>query len=147
MEKLSRLAPTLARFALGLPMTLIPISYFFGLAHPPHEGEALRAVEAFVGTGYLMDLVKATELAAGLALLANRFVPLALVVLAPVMVNILAFHLFLEPGTIAFPAVLAALQAYLGYAHRGAFAPMMRARAESTPAEAKARGGLTESVA
>jgi hypothetical protein len=87
---------------------------------------------AFVASGYLLALVKATEVVVGALLLANRFVPLALVVLAPVMVNIVAFHLFLAPAGLGLPVVLAAVTIYLAWVHRAAYAPLFRARAAAT---------------
>jgi len=62
-----------------------------------------------------VDLV---ELAAGVLLLANRYVPFALVLLAAVLSNILVFHLTMQPQTIALPILLAALWFVLAYQHR-----------------------------
>jgi hypothetical protein len=61
-------------------------------------------------------------------LLSNRFVPLALALVAPVIVNILAFHAFLAPAGLALPLVLLATELVLAYSYRAAFAPMLGAR-------------------
>ena len=45
----------------------------------------------------MFPLIKSTELAVGLLLLSNRLVPFALTLIAPVLVNIVAFHLVLSP--------------------------------------------------
>jgi hypothetical protein len=88
----------------------------------------------------MFPLIKTTEVAAGLLLLSNRFVPLALALFAPVLVNILAFHLFLAPAGMAMPALLLVAELYLAWRYRAAFAPMLRARvpagasSERTPA-------------
>jgi putative oxidoreductase len=68
----------------------------------------------------------------GLLLLGNRYVPLALTLLAPVLVNIVAFHAFLAPAGLAVPLVLLAAELYAAWSYRDAFAPMLAARAETT---------------
>ena len=64
--------------------------------------------------------------------MSNRFVPLALTLLAPVLVNIVAFHALLAHGeAIALPLSLTALEIYLAWSYREAFAPMLRARVDT----------------
>ena len=65
---------------------------------------------------------------AGVLLLTGRFVPLALAVLAPIVINIVGFHLFLEPSGIPLPLAMLAAEIYLAWTYRAAFAPMLRAR-------------------
>jgi hypothetical protein len=97
-------------------------------AGPVPEGAAAFGA-ALLRTGYMFPLVKGTEVVCGVLLVTNRFVPLGLTMLAPVLVNILAFHAFLAPGQLAIPAALVVLELYLAWAHRDAFAPMLRQRA------------------
>jgi hypothetical protein len=90
----------------------------------------------------MFPLIKGTEVAAGLLLIANRYVPLALAVLAPVLVNIIAFHAFLAPAGLVLPLVLLGLELYLARSYRHAFAPMLHARTEryvETPASERDR--------
>jgi len=94
---------------------------------PIPEG-ALAFAGAIMKTGYLFQFVKGAEVLAAVLLLANRFVPLALTLLAPVLVNIVAFHLFLAPATLAPALVILALELYLAWAYRSAFRPMLAAR-------------------
>ncbi|MFM2415405.1 MAG: hypothetical protein RL385_128, partial [Pseudomonadota bacterium] len=61
----------------------------------------------------------------------NRFVPLALILLAPVTVNIVLFHAFLAPSGVGLGLVLVVLQLLLAYQHRAAYAPLLRAGAAS----------------
>jgi hypothetical protein len=58
-------------------------------------------------------------------LLANRFVPLALTLLAPVIVNIILFHVFLAPSGIPMAVVVVAVELFLAWAYRGAFRSML----------------------
>lgn len=129
MNTLRRHVPTAARLFLGLVFTVFGLNFFLHfLKMPPPPPKALAAMGGLFGTGYLMQLTHVVELAGGVLLLSNLFVPLALAVLAPVIVNILAFHLFLAPAGLAIPLAVLAAEITLARAHRAAFAPMLRAR-------------------
>lgn len=125
---MTRITP-IARILLGLAFTVFALNYFVPfLPQPKHElsPTALGFLGGFVGAGY-MTLIKVIELVAGLALIANRFVPLALALLAPIIVGILTFHARLVPG-LAVPGGILVLELYLAWAYRDAFAPMLRAK-------------------
>lgn len=70
-----------------------------------------------------------TQLIVGALLLSNRFVPLALALIAPVVVNIVAFHAFLEPSGLPVAIVVLALEVYLAWAFAKAYRPMLALRA------------------
>lgn len=127
----ARHLPTLARVLLGLCFFVFGLNGFLSFIPPPTEPMpegAMKLGAAFLESGYLFQLIKGTEVAAGLLLLCNRFVPLALVVLAPVVLNIVAFHLWLLPSGTGLSLVLAALTSYLAWVHRQAYAPLLSAR-------------------
>ncbi len=118
--------PLVARVLLGL------IFVFFGvvgaLAPETDMGEDADAfIAALKDTGYLWPLVKVTEVTSGLLLISGIFVPLALVLLAPVALNILLFHLVLSPspGGLAVAVLVLALGAYLAHHHRSSFAAIL----------------------
>src|SRR6185436_10284813 len=98
------------------------------IPQPPAPPQADAFVGALLAGGYLMPLLATTEVLAGLLLLRNRFVALAL--LAPIVVNIVGFHLALAPAGLPVAVAVLAAQLYLAWAHRKAFAPMLRARTE-----------------
>jgi uncharacterized membrane protein YphA (DoxX/SURF4 family) len=132
MPSISRLAPTIARVLLGLPFLVFGLNFFFHfLPQPPLDPEAGGFLGALVA-GKLLSIIKVVEVAAGVALLANFFVPLALALLAPALVGIVAFHAVFDPAGLAIPLVLTALEVYLAWAYRGAFAPMLQARTAPT---------------
>lgn len=137
MSLVSKWGPHVARVVLGLPFFVIGLSHFvpFLPPQPPPPPEALPFITGLMAAGYLMPLVKLIEVVAGLALLTNRFVPLALTLLAPIIINIAGFHFVLAPSY-PMPITFIVLSLYLAWVHRAAFAPMLRARAASAaPAE------------
>jgi hypothetical protein len=92
---------------------------------------------ALAATGYMFPLIKGTEVAVGALLLAGRFVPLALTVLAPIVVNIVAFHLFLAPAGLALPIVIVLLGVYLAWTERAVYAPLFHLRTEAAPSSVR----------
>jgi hypothetical protein len=69
---------------------------------------ALQFLKALTQSHYVL-VVSATQLLAGMLLLANRFEPLAVVLLGPVIVNILCYHLFLSITGMPIAALVAIL--------------------------------------
>ena len=132
-KSFARHLPTVARVLLGLVFFVFGLNGFLNFIPPPPK-EAMPAglaafSEAMMKTGYLFQLLKGTEVFVGLLLLLNRFVPLALALIAPVIVNIVAVHAFLAPSGLGMAVVIAGLEAYLAWAYRGAFRAMLAARA------------------
>src|SRR4030042_4202629 len=97
-----RYLPAVARVLMGLLFPLTGLNGFFNFLPQPSPGQMPEGAVAFsaalMNTGYLFQLVAGTQLVVGVLLLANSFVPLALALIAPVVVNIVAFHVFLEPS-------------------------------------------------
>ncbi len=88
------------------------------------EGAAAFA-GALAKTGYMFQLIMGTQLLVAILLLLNCFVPLALALIAPVIVNIIAFHIFLAPSGIGPGAVVLVLEIYLAWEYRKAYRPML----------------------
>jgi len=130
-----------ARLLLGAIFTVFGLNGFLNfLPQPPHAGLAAVFLGGLGASGYFFPLLKGTEVIVGLLLLSNRFVPLALTVLAPVVVNIVAFHAFLDPSGLALPLVITALGVYLAYTERAAFAPILQARSGEVVPQSNPRG-------
>jgi hypothetical protein len=120
---------TAARLIQGAAFFTFGLNGFLHfLPMPPAPAAAAGFMGALAATGYMFPLIKGTEVLTGLLLLSNRYVPLALTLIAPVLVNILAFHLFLAPAGLALPLVLLATELYLAWTYRAAFASMLQPR-------------------
>jgi hypothetical protein len=81
-------------------------------------------------SGYMPVLLGGTQAVAGALLLVNRFVPLALVLLAPIVVNIVFFHAFLQRSGLVIAIPVAAIEIYLAWAYRDHFRYVLTARAK-----------------
>jgi uncharacterized membrane protein YphA (DoxX/SURF4 family) len=132
MNAIVRKSPVVARVLLGLTFTVFGANKLFHfLPQPPISGPPAEFFGALFATGYMLPLIAVTEIVAGVLLLTGRFVPLALALLAPVIVNIVAFHVALAPSGMGPAIVALALELYLAWSYRDAFRPMLRARNEA----------------
>lgn len=98
---------------------------------PPPDGVAAQFMGALFVSHYL-TLIFGVQVIATVLLWANRFVPLALAVLAPVIVNILSFHAFVAPSGLPLAILVAILWALIfidGPAFAVLFQPRFQARA------------------
>ncbi len=127
MNSIQKHLPTASRLLLGAAFFVFGLDGFLNFLPSP-EG-ITDAGGAFMGAlaaaGYMFPLIKGTELLAGALLLANRRVPLALTLLAPVLVHIVLFHVFLMPAGSGIVIVLTALTLYVAWTYRDAFRPML----------------------
>jgi hypothetical protein len=127
---------TAARIVLGLAFFVFGLNGFLHfIPQPPISGPPADLIGAMIGSGYLFSLIKGTEVVAGAVLLSGRYVPLALTVLAPVLVNIVLFHVFLEPAALPLPLVLVGLEVFLAWSYRSTFRPMLAAHPQPDVAE------------
>jgi hypothetical protein len=131
---------TITRTLLGLGFVVFGLNYFVTFLPMPKDipQEAIAFIVPFMGAKY-MALIKAIEVASGLLLIGNRFVPLALALLAPILVGITWFHAMLEPKGLPVPVVLLALEIATAWFYRAAFAPMLQARTEPAKASPEAK--------
>jgi putative oxidoreductase len=104
-----------------------------GLLHwfplPPAHGAAEAFLDGLIATRYFLPLLFAIYAIAGGALLIGRFVPLALTVLAPIIVNIAVMHFFVPSSgaEVCLAALVTVLEIFLGWSYRAAFRPLLRA--------------------
>ena len=120
-----RVVVIIARILLGL------VFFVFGLnglhpfmQNPPAPPAAAAFFGALLATHYMFFLIFATQVLGGALLLIGVAVPFALTILAPVIVNILCFHIFLSPDLLPMALVVAAFELFLVWYYRAAFAPL-----------------------
>jgi uncharacterized membrane protein YphA (DoxX/SURF4 family) len=124
-----RIATMIIRILLGLIFLVFGLNGFLNFMPQPKDmpQEIITISGALMRAGY-MTVVSGTEVLIAALLLTNRFVPLALVLLAPILVGILTFHIFVAPATIVPGIVVTAMELYLAREYRGAFRPMLQAK-------------------
>jgi uncharacterized membrane protein YphA (DoxX/SURF4 family) len=132
---MSKHLPTIAGALLGLVFIAVGLMVLLDLAPeqpaPPEGSPAALFMGAFVPTGYL-TFVKVLEVLGGVLVAVPRTRNLGLLVLGPILVNILAFHVFVTQGEgLLDPMLLTicALAGYLLWCERRAFAALVRERA------------------
>jgi uncharacterized membrane protein YphA (DoxX/SURF4 family) len=115
------------RSLLGIIFLVFGVNGFFPfLPFPPVPGRAVAFLGALAASGYMFKLVFGTQVVSGALLLSGLMVPLALVLLAPIIVNIVAFHVFLAPGGLPLAAVVTILEIILAWQYREAFRALFR---------------------
>lgn len=121
----------LARLLLGLVFLVFGLNGFLNfIPMPPPTGVAGQYMGALYVSHFLVA-VFVLQLVGGGLLLANRFVPIALVLLGPVVANILLFHALMAPSGIALAVVVTALWLTVFWSVRRAFAGIFAVRVAS----------------
>lgn len=130
----SRLA-LVARVLLGLLLIgSVVVRVFSSSGQDGFDPRAAEWLSAMAATGYLLPLLLLTEFSVGVALLIGRFVPLALIVFAPINLNIFLLHALLDPhpARLAQIAFMGAAHLYLAWHFRAAFKPILTADRDPT---------------
>jgi putative oxidoreductase len=123
-----KIVSTIARVLLGLIFVVFGLNGFLQfIPMPPPTGIAAQFAGALYASHYLV-VIMLIQLIGGILLLANRFVPLALTLLGPVIVNIFFFHALMDPGGLPMAAVVVVLWFLVAYSVRSAFAGLFQQR-------------------
>jgi putative oxidoreductase len=116
-----KIAVLISRILLGLVFVFFGLNGFLNFLHAPlPTGPAGQYLAALAGTHYL-QVISLVELVGGLLLLSGQWIPLALVLLGPVVFNILVFHLTMEPSGLPPGAIAAILWFIIFFGVRRAF--------------------------
>jgi uncharacterized membrane protein YphA (DoxX/SURF4 family) len=136
-----KVARLIARLLFGACWLTFGLNGFFDFIpkqDKPMPAPASALFQGFVGSGYMMQFISGTEVFVGALLVAGLFVPLALTVIAPIVVNILAFHLYANHEKLEIALIVVALELFLAFAYRKAFAGVLAARYADGPDTPKA---------
>jgi len=116
-----KIAVLIARILLGLLFLIFGLNDILGFLHmPPMAGQAGEFAGLLVSTKY-MTFVGVLMTISGILLLVGRFVPLALTILAPILVNILLFHFLIAHGGAAMGLIATVLELFLMTVYRKSF--------------------------
>lgn len=113
------------RIILGLTLLLFAINNifdFFTMFEMPHA--AANFLESLKNSGYVYYIVTFLEIGVGILLLLNKWVPFALIVLAPISINILLFHIFLNVSDIFVAIAVIVINVMLIYKYWRAYRPL-----------------------
>lgn len=122
---------TIARYLAGVIFFVFGLNGFLHfIPLPPPNGVAAQFMGALYVSHYL-TLIFGLQVIGAVLLLVNRFVPLGLAILAPVIVNILCFHTLMAPSGLPFALFVTLLWAVVFVYVRSAFAPLFQPRFEA----------------
>lgn len=121
--------PTIAGGLLGLLFLIFGLNFFFNfipMPSPPEDSHAAAFMGAMYATGFL-TLVKVLEIVGGILVAIPKTRNIGLLVLGPIIINILAFNIFIAPGGLFQPPVIlvTVLSAFLLWSGRQSFAKLL----------------------
>lgn len=119
------IATTIARILLGLLFTAAGAMQFLITNPPAQPGLAGTFTEVFIHSHWAL-FIGAAQLAIGLLLLANRYVTIALIMLAAFLYNSFAFHITMAPSALPAPVIVLALGLLVALKYRSNFAQLVR---------------------
>jgi putative oxidoreductase len=125
-----KIAVIIIRTLMGLLFLVSAINYFFPFMPMPEMSDGANTFLAgMIASKYVLPLVKGLEVIVAVALISGRFVPLAAVVIFPIVVNIVLFHAILAPEGLATPLFLLAGNLFLAYRYRKHYETLIVANA------------------
>jgi hypothetical protein len=114
---------------MGILLIFGSLAFFLKLGGKPQlEGNMKTYFDGLVASGYFLPLLKMAELVCGIALVTWRFVPLAMVIISPIIVNIFFVHTFLDRSGFPVAVFLVAANLFLAYAYWEKFKPLLEAK-------------------
>ena len=124
-----KIASIIVRILMGLMFAFASIVVLFKLMPQPEQtGNVKIFMDGMTASVYLMTTVKIVELVCAVAFLSGRFVALATVVIFPINLNILLFHVFLEPSGLAMAILLILGNLFLAYYYRDKYKSILAAK-------------------
>ena len=121
-------ASVIAQYLAGVTFLVMGLNGFLNfIPLPPPGGVAGQFMGALYVSHYLW-VIFAFQVVAGVLLLVNRYVPLAVAILAPVIVNILSFHALMAPSGLPLALVVAVLWTLIFVDVRPAFSGLFQSR-------------------
>ncbi len=115
----------IVRILLGLILVIFGANKLYAFMPLPQPSpEAASLMESLANTGYVITIVAIFEILIGLLLLVKKWVPFVLLLLIPLSINILLFHLFLDVPSIGTAILVVVMNGILLYKHRMKYKPL-----------------------
>jgi putative oxidoreductase len=125
-----KIAVLIARILLGLIFLFFGLNGFLNFLHAPIPPGPVGPFMTLLGPTIYMHFVFLVQIVGGVLLLSGQFVPLALILLGPVIVNILLFHIALQPAGLPPGLLTVVLWFIVFYGVRRAFADVFAQKVE-----------------
>ena len=124
-----KIAVIIVRSLLGALFLFASITFFLKLITPPPATGAMKIFsDGLEASRYLMPTVKIIELLCGLLFITGRFVPLATILIAPIIVNIVLVNAFLAPEGLPVAFFLVFANSFIAWHHRESYKPLFKSR-------------------
>ena len=120
----------IARLLLGAVFVFFGMNLFLNFLHAPMPTGVAGEFSGALASSHYLWFVAAFQVIPGLFLLFNRYVPLGLALLAPVIFNILLFHILMAPSGALLAVIVAMLWMLVFHRHRSAFSGLLQKRTE-----------------
>ena len=116
-----------ARYGLGLIFVVFGLNYFFQfLPMPAVSSEGGALLGALINTGYLFTLIKVVEIVGGVLFLSNRYINLAVILISPIVLNILLFHILLDSAGLPMGLLITVLWGILFVRRKGEYSNLLK---------------------
>jgi hypothetical protein len=122
-----KIAALIAQILLGIVFVVFGLNAFLHfIPMPPPQGHAAAFIGAMFSSGYF-QVIAVLQIIGGLLLLSTRFASLGLLVVGPIVVNILLYHVFLEPAGLGLAVVVTFLSLVSLAYHRQGYVVLAKA--------------------
>jgi len=116
------------RTLMGLLFIFAAVVVLFKLAPVPElTGVAKTFNDGIFAVGYFVPMLKVVELVSGILFVTGRFVPLATILIAPIIVNIFAYHAFIDNSGLPVAIFLVLANIFVAYNYRDAYRGILKA--------------------
>jgi hypothetical protein len=122
-----KIASQIARYLLGLIFLVFGLNGFFNFLHMPGPTGVAAQFFGAIFVSHFYVVIFLLQIVPALLLLANRYVPLALTILGPVIFNIVCIHVFMVPAGLPLAIVVTVLWLLVAYSVRSAFSGILAA--------------------
>lgn len=119
---MERIIHITARFSFSFVLIFFGLNQFFHfMPNPNYPTEAQNLIDAFQHSGYIFYTVGTTQIVLGITLLINKYIPLGLLLFAPILVNVLLFHLCVDIAGLSKVLPTLLLYTYFIFRHKSLF--------------------------